>query len=161
MAYSTFYESVWGVVDVINQSKHQHLQFNEGGANFPSHDEQREIAAAFERMSGADFDNVIGAVDGMLVWTIKPPKTTCDAMDIGQASAIDFAFRKLCGERGNPEALKAGKRGNPDLVFSQARFPETFRDLFGTALNPRLKHPASRSAAAARNGDTVTTANTS
>ena len=113
-------------------------------------------------MSGADFDNVIGAVDGMLVWTIKPPKTTCDAMDIGQASAIDFAFRKLCcGERGNPEALKAGKRGNPDLVFSQARFPETFRDLFGTALNPRLKHPASRSAAAARNGDTVTTANTS
>lgn len=84
MAYSTFYESVWGVVDVINQSKHQHLQFNEGGANFPSHDEQREIAAAFERMSGADFDNVIGAVDGMLVWTIKPPKKVCDAMDIGQ-----------------------------------------------------------------------------
>ena len=33
------------------------------------------------------------------------------------ASAIDFAFRKLCGEQGNPEALKAGKRGNPDLVF--------------------------------------------
>ena len=84
MGYSTLYESVWGVVDVINQSKHPHLQFNEDGASFPSHEEQREIAEAFERMSGAGFDNVIGAVDGMLVWTIKPPKKVCDAMDIGQ-----------------------------------------------------------------------------
>ena len=33
------------------------------------------------------------------------------------ASEIDFAFRKLCGERGNPEAFKTGKRGNPELVF--------------------------------------------
>ena len=92
MAYSTFYESVWGVVDVVNQSKHQHLQFNEGGATFPSHDEQAEIAAAFEAMSGADFDNVIGAVDGMLVWTIKPPKKVCESMDVGQMAY--HCFRK-------------------------------------------------------------------
>ena len=48
------------------------------------------------------------------------------------ASEIDFAFRKLCGERGNPEALKAGKRGNPDLVFQPGPIS---RDLPGPVWN--------------------------
>lgn len=42
MGRSTIYQSIWGVVDVINET--DQLSFNEGGAPFPSLGEQDEIA---------------------------------------------------------------------------------------------------------------------
>ena len=58
------YYSVWGVNDAINQT--------EGLAyKFPDHDHQKEIARGFRRKSGAGCDNVIGAIDGLVICTIS------------------------------------------------------------------------------------------
>ena len=50
---------------MINAEKS--LSFNENGAEFPSHDEQRDIAAGFLTKSGAGFDKIVLALDGILV----------------------------------------------------------------------------------------------
>jgi hypothetical protein len=63
----TIYNSIYGVANAMN--KCPNMDFNAGGASFPSHDEQREIAAGFKMKSAADFDRICLAVDGMLVWT--------------------------------------------------------------------------------------------
>ena len=77
ISHSSVYCSVWGVVDCIN--RHPQLLFK-----FPSHDEQREISARFQKKSGALFDCVVGAIDGMLVWTTKPTERCCEAAKCGE-----------------------------------------------------------------------------
>ena len=61
VSFTSIYTSVWGVVDVVN--KCDELKFQ-----FPNHDEQKSIARGFKEMSGAGFDMVIGAIDGLLIW---------------------------------------------------------------------------------------------
>jgi hypothetical protein len=56
---------VWGVVDAINATKY----FN---YSFPTHKQQIKIAAAFQAKSGAGFDNVVGAIDGLVICTRMP-----------------------------------------------------------------------------------------
>jgi hypothetical protein len=56
---------VWGVADVINNTPE--LDFH-----FPSKEQQQEIAASFCAQSGAGFDNVVGAIDGLVICTIMP-----------------------------------------------------------------------------------------
>ena len=60
VSYKSIYISVWGVVDAVNSTKD--LQFS-----FPSHEQQRVIAAGFCEKSGAQFSNVIGAIDDILI----------------------------------------------------------------------------------------------
>ena len=84
MGRTTIYDTVWKVVDVVNESPA--LSFNEGGAEFPTGREQEEIARGFLGKSTAGFTNVVGAVDGMLVWTILPDKEWCAEHNIGQTS---------------------------------------------------------------------------
>ena len=72
MGKQTVYNSVYGVVNVVNAEPS--LDFNNDGALFPSHDEQRNIAAGFELKSVAGFDKIIMAIDGMLVWTFSLPR---------------------------------------------------------------------------------------
>ena len=76
------YKSVYGVVNAVNATAA--LAFNDNNAEFPSHDEQREIAAGFKAKSAADFDKIIMALDGMLVWTTQPSEADCDDMKIGE-----------------------------------------------------------------------------
>ena len=66
---SVFY-SVWGVIDAINQT--EVLAYK-----FPDHDRQKEIVQGFRRKSGAGFDNVLGAIDGLVICTIMPPLAIC------------------------------------------------------------------------------------
>ncbi|KAL7533959.1 hypothetical protein ACHAXR_010297 [Thalassiosira sp. AJA248-18] len=82
MGRQTVYQSVYGVVNVVNAEPS--LSFNDNGAEFPSHEEQKEIAAGFELKSGAGFDKIVLAVDGMLVWTIQPSMADCEYLKIGQ-----------------------------------------------------------------------------
>ena len=58
------YYSVWCVIDAINTT--ECLAYD-----FPSHNEQQKIAKGFEGMSGAGFDNVIGAIDGLVICTLS------------------------------------------------------------------------------------------
>ena len=76
------YKSVYGVVNVVNNEPS--LAFNDNCAEFPSHDEQREIAAGFLQKSGADFDKIIMALNGMLIWTVQPSRADCEFMKIGE-----------------------------------------------------------------------------
>ena len=82
MCRQSVYKSVYGVVDCVNREKS--LSFNMNNAEFPSHEEQREIAKGFYKKSAADFDKVMMAIDGMLVWTIHPSRADCEFIEIGE-----------------------------------------------------------------------------
>ena len=77
ISHSSVYTSIWGVVNCVNQCKRLEFQF-------PDYEEQREISRGFMKMSGALFDNVIGAIDGMLIWTVKPSKRECKQEKCGE-----------------------------------------------------------------------------
>jgi hypothetical protein len=53
VSYVSVFNSVWGVVDVIN--KNTDLKFR-----FPTKEEQLKIVKGFESLSGAGIDRVIG-----------------------------------------------------------------------------------------------------
>jgi hypothetical protein len=66
VSFQSVYNSVWGVVvDVINNTPE--LDFH-----FPSKEQQREIAAGFCAWSGAGFDDVVGAIGGLVICTLMP-----------------------------------------------------------------------------------------
>jgi hypothetical protein len=79
VSLTTVYLSVWGVIDVVNKT--DLLAYH-----FPSHDEQRRISRAFSRKCKAGFDMVIGAIDGLLIWTLMPPLSMCRFLNIGQSN---------------------------------------------------------------------------
>ncbi len=54
--------------------------------SFPSHKQQRIIAAGFQAKSGADFNNVVGAIDGLVICTRMPNLDESIAMNIGQTN---------------------------------------------------------------------------
>ncbi len=76
------YRSVWGTTDAINATPS--LSFNQNNAEFPSHDEQAEIAEGFKLRSRAGFDKICLAVDGMLVWTVQPTAADCKELKVGE-----------------------------------------------------------------------------
>ena len=69
------YRSVWIVVDAVHKCPDLAIKFP------VNHDDQKHIAAEFKAISRAGFDNCVGAIDGMLIWTLKP--TTVQAGDAG------------------------------------------------------------------------------
>ena len=76
------YCSVWCVVHAANQCPL--LQFK-----FPTTlTECKEVAEEFTFRSQAGFNNCVGCIDGMLVWTEKPLSTQCDKVRIN----IECAF---------------------------------------------------------------------
>ena len=80
------FNAVWGIVDVVNNSPLLKI-------TFPTHEEQEEIALGFSTMSGADFDKVILALDGILIWIQKPSKREARA----NGGCGDKTF--LCGRK--------------------------------------------------------------
>lgn len=86
ISHSCVHESVWFVVEAINQHKDFHFSFPE------SHEEQMKIAQEFKARSAANFDICAGAIDGILIWTHKPTKTDCADLHLGQR-------KFLCGRK--------------------------------------------------------------
>jgi hypothetical protein len=70
-----------GVVDVINNCPHFDIKF-------PGSNDQLNIASGFREKSGADFDKVIGAIDGSFIWTLKPSKQECKDAVCGEKSYL-------------------------------------------------------------------------
>ena len=77
VSLTSVYASVWGVVNAINST-------SELGYPFPSHERQREIAKGFHSLSRAGFDKVIGALDGIVICTLRPSLSECKAVKCGQ-----------------------------------------------------------------------------
>ncbi|KAL7483944.1 hypothetical protein ACHAW6_009587 [Cyclotella cf. meneghiniana] len=46
-------------------------------------------------MSTAQFDRIILAVDGMLVWTVQPTEADCEVMNVGEREFHCFSKDKL------------------------------------------------------------------
>ena len=74
---ASIYISVWGVVDCINTC--DALAFN-----FPSLQDQEIIRQGYKQKSGIGLSNIIGAIDGMLIWIKKPSLTVVDKLRCGQ-----------------------------------------------------------------------------
>ena len=85
VSYASLLTSIWGVVDVINTCPDMSY-------NFPTKQQQLHNAYYFQKMSGAGFSNVIGAIDGMLVWTLRPTEADCHYAKCG--SKKFFCSRK-------------------------------------------------------------------
>ena len=82
MSRQSVYDSIWGTTDAINKTKS--LDFNADGEEFLSHEEQEDIVKVFKAMSTAQFDRIILAVDGMLVWMVQPTAVDCEVMNVGE-----------------------------------------------------------------------------
>ena len=76
VGYYEVYKSVRNVVDVINSCLHLAVKFLD-------HEQQQKVANGFKKKSSVNSDNCMGCIDGMLVWTNKPNKTTLGNCDIG------------------------------------------------------------------------------
>jgi hypothetical protein len=63
--------SVWLVVDAVHCTDVFNLVFP------ADHDAQRELARQFSTRSQAGFQCCVGAVDGILIWTLKPLPWSC------------------------------------------------------------------------------------
>ncbi len=70
---------MWSVIDVINNTPE--LDFH-----FLSKERQQEIAAGICAQSGAGFDNVVGAIHGLVICTMMPSLLECEAMNCGQSN---------------------------------------------------------------------------
>ena len=66
ISHTSFFESVWSVVDAVNQHPDLAIKFPE------LHEKQREIALGFMTKSTANFNCCVGAIDGILIWIEKP-----------------------------------------------------------------------------------------
>ncbi len=66
VSYSEVLSSVWIVVDAINQCSQFEISYPD------SLEEQRAIAAGFEAASTPGIKNCAGAIDGILIWMLKP-----------------------------------------------------------------------------------------
>ena len=62
--------SVSKVIDNVNDT--QEFRYK-----FPDHAKQKEIVQAFSQKCKAGFNMVIGAIDGLLIWTLMPPLSVC------------------------------------------------------------------------------------
>jgi hypothetical protein len=84
ISHTEVFESVWYVVDAVNAS------FN---INYPrNHDEQKKIAAEFKAVSAVEFDVCAGAIDGILIWILKPPLEDAEAVGVDQ-------MKFMCGRK--------------------------------------------------------------
>ena len=81
MCVKSVYDSVWVIVDAVNNCPELDIKF-------PDHREQEEIAKEFQRKSGADFDICIGCLDILIIWTNKPTKKYCDKTKVGKKTII-------------------------------------------------------------------------
>eukprot|EP00970_Alexandrium_tamarense_P018495 scaffold13344_cov215-Alexandrium_tamarense.AAC.1 len=84
LRYYAACSAVWYVVDAVNAS------FN---IKYPrNHDEQKKIAADFKAVSAVEFDVCAGAIDGILIWTLKPTLEDAKAVGVDQ-------MKFMCGRK--------------------------------------------------------------
>ena len=75
ISHASLYESIWAVVEAVNSC-------DEFSIEYPaSETAQLKIAHEFENVSEVIFNNCGGAIDGILIWILKPSEE--DANDAG------------------------------------------------------------------------------
>jgi hypothetical protein len=79
VSMTSIFFSIWGVVDCVNKCPYFDIVF-------PDYKTQEEIAKGFQKRSGANFSRVIGAIDGILIWILKPLLQECYFANCGETS---------------------------------------------------------------------------
>ncbi len=75
LSHASVYESIWAVIKAVNT-------FDEFGIEYPASEiAQLKIAEEFEKVREVKFNNCADAIDGILIWTLKPSEE--DANDAG------------------------------------------------------------------------------
>jgi hypothetical protein len=87
VSHSSIFNSIWRVVRAINRCNELRIQFP------ADHSIQRNIAEGFKAKSRVGFDNCVGCIDGLLIWTEKPAENEAHEMKTGSK-----AF--FCGRKG-------------------------------------------------------------
>ena len=87
ISHTAVMDSVWSVVEAVNLLPEFHIEYPK------SYTEQKNIARGFEQASAVGFSNCAGAVDGVLIWILKPTKEDASAAGIGRKKI-------LCGRKG-------------------------------------------------------------
>jgi hypothetical protein len=86
VSHASTMESVWAVVEAVNS-------LDEFVIEYPSSEEdQLKIAQEFQNVSNVQFGNCAGAIDGILIWILKPSEK--DAADAGCGRRKFFCGRK-------------------------------------------------------------------
>ena len=84
ISYEAILVNVWIIVEAINNT----LDFQ---ITYPkSLDAQRKIAAGFEKASTPKINNCAGAIDGFLIWILKPSTSEVKEFSIGQKKFLIF-----------------------------------------------------------------------
>ena len=90
IGYNDVYNSVWSIMDAINSCPKLRIEFP------TSHEERKITAANFNKKSSVDFDNCVGCINAMLIWTSKPSspglleaKVGCKKVFCGQKNCLD------------------------------------------------------------------------
>eukprot|EP00804_Cyclotella_cryptica_P022399 CCRYP_020043-RA/>CCRYP_020043-RA protein AED:0.27 eAED:0.27 QI:0/-1/0/1/-1/1/1/0/151 len=86
VAISEVHLSVWVIVYAINSCDQFAISYPE------SLEEQRKIARGFQNASTPGIPNCAGAIDGILIWTLKPSLKDANKSGIGQK-------KFLCGRK--------------------------------------------------------------
>jgi hypothetical protein len=86
VSHTSVFESVWIVVEAVNQLPAMKIQYPSDVA------EQKRIAKGFCDASKVKFDCCAGAIDGILIWMHKPSLKEANAAGVGQK-------KFLCGRK--------------------------------------------------------------
>lgn len=78
ISHSEMFNSVWYVVDAINKKKKFDIKYPE------SHHDQQKIADGLRAVSAVGFDCCAGAIDGILIWILRPTLDDAKAVGVDQ-----------------------------------------------------------------------------
>jgi len=106
MSHSTLFNSVWRVVSAINKCVELCITFPN------DHSDQKRLAAQFLTRSAAKFNNCVGCIDGLLIWTEKPMErelelTKCGSKSFfcGRKSKFGLNLQGVCNSDGKFTAV--------------------------------------------------------
>ena len=86
IARTDAFASVWMVIEAVHRTQALQLVFPR------NHAQQRQLAMEFANRSQAGFDCCVGAVDGILIWIIRPSPSCCN---VSKCDATKF----FCGRK--------------------------------------------------------------
>ena len=123
VGHSDMYKSIWYTVDAVNQCPKLSFSF------LSCHEKQKEITNQFASKSSIGFDNCVGCIDGLLIWTRKPTKPVLDEAKLG-ATKLFYGRKKRF--RLNMQAICDNKRRFLDVDISHPASTSDYLS-FGTS----------------------------
>ena len=89
VSHTSVFVSVWVVVEAIKNVEEFDIEYPS------SHDDQMQIAKAFEQKSKVGFHNCVGAIDGILIWMHKPSEKEAKLSKVDQKKYSAVASTSL------------------------------------------------------------------